>query len=162
MLGRSALSPSTRPRCDVPTQYGSRIQATDNSAAHHYIHLLVCRSYSCTRTKTTTTTTTTTKTKTKTKTKTITKTKQNKNEDKNKNKNKNNNNNPIWRGSVFPGEDLQLHSGELHQALFPVGGPTQSQQSRPTSSRHHISMEHWLRKIHLLLNSDTSTAIIYI
>ena len=33
---------------------------------------------------------------------------------------------------------------------------TQSQLSRPLSSRHHISMEHRLRKKHLLLNPDTN------
>ena len=35
-------------------------------------------------------------------------------------------------------------------------GPTQSQLSRPMSSRHHISMEHRLRRKHLLLNSDSN------
>ena len=35
------------------------------------------------------------------------------------------------------------------------GGPTQSQLSRPMSSRHHISMEHRLRRKHVLLNPST-------
>ena len=54
-------------------------------------------------------------------------------------KNNNHSNNTIWRGSVSTGEKLPLHSGELNHALFPVGGPTQSQLSRPMSSGHHIS-----------------------
>ena len=33
---------------------------------------------------------------------------------------------------------------------------SQQQLSRPTSSRHHISMEHRLRRKHLLLNPDTN------
>ena len=57
----------------------------------------------------------------------------------------------IWRGSVLTGEQPPLHSGELNLALSQVGGPTQSQQSRPMSSGHHISMEHRLRRNHLQL-----------
>ena len=37
-----------------------------------------------------------------------------------------------------------------------AGGPTQSQLFRPVSSRHHISMEHRLRRKHLLLNTSTN------
>ena len=37
-------------------------------------------------------------------------------------------------------------------------GPTQSQLSRPMWSRHHISMEHRLRRKHLLLNPNTKAA----
>ena len=70
--------------------------------------------------------------------------------------NKNNNNNTIGEGSVLNGEEPPPHSGELNHALSHVGGPTQSQLSRPLSSRHHISMEHRLRKKHLLLNPDTN------
>ena len=39
-----------------------------------------------------------------------------------------------------------------------VGGPTQSQLSRPMSSRHHISMEHQLRRKDLRLNCDTNAS----
>ena len=66
----------------------------------------------------------------------------------------NNNNNTIWRGSVLTGEEPPHHSGELNHALPRAGGPTQSQQSRPMSSGHHISMEHRLRRKQL--NSDTN------
>ena len=45
---------------------------------------------------------------------------------------------------------------ELNHALTQAGGPTQSQLSRPMSSRHHISMEHRLRRKHLFFNSDTN------
>ena len=71
-------------------------------------------------------------------------------------KNNHNNNNTIWGGSVFTGEEPPPHSGELNHALFQAGGPTQSQLSRPMSSRHHISMEHRLRRKHPLLNLDTN------
>ena len=54
------------------------------------------------------------------------------------------------------GEELPPHSGELKHALSQVSGPTQSQLSRPMSSRHHISMEHRLWRKHLLLNPDTN------
>ena len=67
----------------------------------------------------------------------------------------NNKNNTIWRGSVVTGVEPPLHSGELKHALTQAGGPTQSQPSRPMSSRHHISMEHRLRRKHLLLNPST-------
>ena len=43
-------------------------------------------------------------------------------------------------------------SGELKHALTQAGGPTQSQLSRPVSSRHNISMEHRPRRKQL--NSD--------
>ena len=66
-----------------------------------------------------------------------------------------NNNNPIWGGSVFTGEEPSRHSGELNHALSQVGGPTQSQLSSPMSSRHHISMEHRLRRKHLMENPNT-------
>ena len=59
-------------------------------------------------------------------------------------------------GSVFTGEEPPPHSGELKHALTPAGGPTQSQLSRPMSSRHHISMEHRLRR--KKLNSDTNSS----
>ena len=62
----------------------------------------------------------------------------------------NNSNHTIWRGSVLTGEEPPPHSGELNHALSRVGGPTQSQLSRPMSSRHHISMEHRLRRKCLL------------
>ena len=65
----------------------------------------------------------------------------------------NNNNNTIWGGSVLTGEEPAPHSGELKHALPQAGGPTQSQQSRPMSSGHHISMEH-----RLLRNSDTNAS----
>ena len=68
----------------------------------------------------------------------------------------NNNNNTIWGGSVLTSEEPPVHSGELKHALSQAGGPTQSQLSRFMSSRHHISMEHRLRKKHLLLNLDTN------
>ena len=68
--------------------------------------------------------------------------------------NTNNINNPIWGGSVLTGEEPPPHSGELKHALSQVGGPTQSQRSRPMSSGHHISMEHRLRRKQL--NSDTN------
>ena len=48
-----------------------------------------------------------------------------------------------------------IQSGELNHALSQVGGPTQHQLSRPMSSGHHISMEHRLRRKHLLLNTNT-------
>ena len=70
----------------------------------------------------------------------------------------NNNKNTIWRGSVLTGEELPPHSGELSHALTQVGGPTQSQLSRPKSSRHHISMEHRQRRKHQELNSDTGAS----
>ena len=50
----------------------------------------------------------------------------------------------------------QPHSGELKHALHQAAGPTQSQLSRPMSSGHHISMEHRLRRKHLLLNPNTN------
>ena len=68
----------------------------------------------------------------------------------------NNNNITIWGGSVLTGQELTPSSGELKHALPHAGGPTQSQQSRPMSSRHHISMEHRLRRKQL--NSDTSAS----
>ena len=68
----------------------------------------------------------------------------------------NNNNNTIWGGSVLTGEEPPPHSGELNHALSLVGGPTQSQLSRPTSSRHHISMVHRLRRKQS--NSDTNAS----
>ena len=85
-----------------------------------------------------------------------------------------NNNSPIWGGSVLTGEEPPPHSGDLTggsvltgdgppphsgdltHALTQVGGPTQSELSRPMSSRHHISMEHRLQKKHLLLNLRTN------
>ena len=79
----------------------------------------------------------------------------NKNNKKNK-KNKKNNNNTTWRGSVSTGEEPPPHPGKLKHALTQAGGPTQSQLSRPMSSRHHISMEHRVRRKHLLLNPDTN------
>ena len=39
----------------------------------------------------------------------------------------------------FTGEEPPPHSGELTHDLPQAGGPTQSQLSRPMSSRHHIS-----------------------
>ena len=66
----------------------------------------------------------------------------------------NNNNDTIWRGSVLTGEEPPPHSGALNHALSHVGGPTQSQLSRPMSSGHNISMEHRARRKHLLLNSN--------
>ena len=71
-------------------------------------------------------------------------------------RNNNNNNNTIWGGSVLTGEEPPPHSGELKHALPQAGGPTQSQLSRPMSSRHHISMEHQLRRKQL--NSDTNAS----
>ena len=68
----------------------------------------------------------------------------------------NNNNNTIWGGSVLTGEEPPPHAGELKHALFQAGGPTQSQLSRPVSSRRHISMEHRLRRKQL--NSDTNAS----
>ena len=70
--------------------------------------------------------------------------------------NNNNNNNTIWGGSVLTGEEPPPHSGELKHALSQAGGPTQSELSRPMSSRHHISMEHRLRRKQL--NSDTNAS----
>ena len=69
----------------------------------------------------------------------------------------NNNNNTIWRRSVLGGEEPPRHSAELNHAPSHAGGPTQSQLSRPRSG-HHISMEHQLRRKHLLLNSDTDAS----
>ena len=40
----------------------------------------------------------------------------------------------------------------------PIDGPTQSQLSRPMSSRHHTSVEHRLRRKHLQLNSDSDAS----
>ena len=68
----------------------------------------------------------------------------------------NNNNNTIWGGSVSSGEEPPRYSGELKHALSQAGGPTQSQLSRPMSSRHHISMEHRPLRKRLLLNPDTN------
>ena len=62
------------------------------------------------------------------------------------------------RGSVSPGEEPPPHSGELNHVLSQVGGPAQSQLSRPMSSGHHISMEHRLRRKHVQLNSDTDAS----
>ena len=59
-----------------------------------------------------------------------------------------NNNNTIWRGSVLTGEEPPPHSGELNHSHSQVGGPTQSQLSRPVSSGHHISMERRLLRKH--------------
>ena len=59
-------------------------------------------------------------------------------------------------GSVLAGEEPPTHSAELNHVLSQAGGPTQSQLSRPTSSRHHISMEDRPRRKHLLLNHDTN------
>ena len=70
--------------------------------------------------------------------------------------NNNNHNNKIWGGSVLTGEGPSPHSGELKHALPQAGGPTQSQLSRHTSSGHHISMEHRLRRKQL--NSDTNAS----
>ena len=52
------------------------------------------------------------------------------------------NNNPFWRGCVFTGEEPPPHSGESNHALSKQVALTQSQLSRPKSSRHHISTEH--------------------
>ena len=68
------------------------------------------------------------------------------------NKNKNNNNITIWRGSVLTGEEFPPHPGELNHALSQVRGPTQSQLSRCRQD----TMEHRLRRKHLLLNPDTN------
>ena len=69
---------------------------------------------------------------------------------------RNNNKDTIWRGSVLTVEELPPHSGEFNRALSQAGGPTQSQLSHPTSSGHHISMEHRLRRKQL--NSDTNAS----
>ena len=61
----------------------------------------------------------------------------------------------IWGGSVSTGEERPLHFGALNHALSHVGGPTQSQLSRPMFSGHHISMEDRLRRKHLWLDCDT-------
>ena len=63
----------------------------------------------------------------------------------------------IQSGEVpfLTGEELPPHSGELNHAFSQVGGPTQSQLSRPVSSGHHKSMEHRLRRKHLLLHHYT-------
>ena len=53
------------------------------------------------------------------------------------------------------GEEPPPRCGELKHALPQAGGPTQSQLFRPMSSRHHISMEHRLRRKNLLLNPNT-------
>ena len=66
------------------------------------------------------------------------------------NNNCNNNNNTIWGDSVLTGEEPPPHSGELQHALPRAGDPTQSQLSRPMSLGHHISIEHRLRRKHLL------------
>ena len=58
--------------------------------------------------------------------------------------------------SVLTGEEPPPHSGDLKHALTQAGGPTQSQLSRPMSSRHLISTEHRLQRKHLLLNPDTN------
>ena len=69
------------------------------------------------------------------------------------------NNNPNWRGSVSTSEETPPHSWELmNHALSQVGGPTQSQLSRPMSSGHHISMEHRRRRKQRQLNSDTDAS----
>ena len=65
----------------------------------------------------------------------------------------NNNNNSIWRGTVLTGEEPPPHSGELNHALSQSGGQTQSQQSRPLSSGHHISTGHRPRRKHLCCDS---------
>ena len=66
--------------------------------------------------------------------------------------NNNYSNNTILR----VGEEPPPHSGELKHAPLQAGGPTQSQLSRAMSSRHHISIEHRLRRKRL--NSDTSAS----
>ena len=68
----------------------------------------------------------------------------------------------LWNRLARSLHGRTCHSGELNHALSQVGGqvggPTQSQLSRPTSSGHHISMEHGLRRKHLQLNSDTDAS----
>ena len=49
----------------------------------------------------------------------------------------------IWGGSVLTSEEPPPHSGELKHDFFQVGGPA-------------LSMEHRLRRKHLLLNPDTN------
>ena len=66
--------------------------------------------------------------------------------------NNNYNNNTIWGGSVLTGEEPPTPLWGV-EACSP---PTQSQLSRPVSSRHQISMEHRLRRKHLLLNLVTN------
>ena len=61
-----------------------------------------------------------------------------------------NHNKKIQSGdTVLTGEEPPLHSGELKHALSQVGGPTQSQLSRPVSLGHHTSMGHQLRRNHI-------------
>ena len=71
----------------------------------------------------------------------------------------NNNNNTIWGVSVLIGEEPPPHSGELNHALLQAGDPTQSQLSRPASSRHHIPMEHQSRRKHVQFNSDANACV---
>ena len=59
---------------------------------------------------------------------------------------------------IQSGEEPPPRSGQLNHALSQVGGPTQSQLSRPMSSRHRISMEHRLWRKHLLLNPKITKA----
>ena len=70
-------------------------------------------------------------------------------------RNINNNNTTIWRGSVLTGEEPPRHSWELNHALSPSRWPNPIPAFRPMSSRHHISMEHRLRRKHLMLNPNT-------
>ena len=77
----------------------------------------------------------------------------------NKNNNNHINNQQQQQPAEVPfltGEEPPPLSGELNHALSQGGGPTQSQLSRPVSSRHHISVEHRLLRKHILLNRSTN------
>ena len=71
---------------------------------------------------------------------------------------RNNNNDTTGEAPFKQARSLHPTLGELNHALSQVGGPTQSQLSRPMSAEHHISMEHRLRWKHPWLNSDTDAS----
>ena len=77
-----------------------------------------------------------------------------------------------WRGSVLTGKEPPTPLWGVESCSFPTIWPAQSQLSQRMRSRHHISMEHRLRrkqlnsdtdaKKHLKLNSDTNASKKYI
>ena len=118
-------------------------QTTTTSTANNNYYFCITSAATTTTTTTGTATTATTTIRTTTATTTATTT----------------NSNPNWRGSVSTGEEPPRHSWELmNHALSQVGGPTQTQLSRPMSSGHHISTEQRTRRKQRQLKSDTDAS----
>ena len=70
----------------------------------------------------------------------------------------NNNHNPIWRGSASTVEEPPPHSGELHHALSPVGGPTHIPAVPPYVVRTPHLHGAPTSGEHFQLNSDTDAS----